>query len=223
MRHVIAKFNEPARPVRWASTRSVPKGWNRNTHYHDRLLAALPVDCRRVLDVGCGLGTFARRLARVVEHVDALDRDRETLAQAERLSGGLPNVRFVEADFLTRQPEGPYDAVSMVAVLHHMPFREALIKAAALLRPGGVLLVLGLDRSPSWSHYVTTGAVATLISGWHRIVHRSSPVGAPIAEPQMTLREIRDECAPLLPDAVIRRHALLRYSLIWTKPSDTAD
>ena len=71
-------------------TRSVPEGWNRNAHYHDRLLAALPVDCRRVLDVGCGLGTFARRLARVVEHVDALDRDRDALAQAERLSRDLP-------------------------------------------------------------------------------------------------------------------------------------
>ena len=178
----------------------------------------MPVDCRRVLDVGCGLGTFARRLARVVEHVDALDRDRDALAQAERLSRDLPNVRFVEADFLTWQPEGPYDAVSMVAVLHHLPFRAALIKAAALLRPGGVLLVLGLDRSPSLSHYVTTRAVATLISGWYRAIHHSSPVGAPITAPQMTLREISDECASLLPRVVIRRHALLRYSLIWTKP-----
>src|SRR6186713_2155197 len=96
---------------------SVPEGWNRNTHYHDQLLAALPVDCRRVLDVGCGLGTFARRLARVVEQVDALDRDPDTLTQAARLSRDLPNVRFVEADFLTWRPETPYDAVSMVAVL----------------------------------------------------------------------------------------------------------
>jgi 2-polyprenyl-3-methyl-5-hydroxy-6-metoxy-1,4-benzoquinol methylase len=198
--------------------RSVPEGWNRNTHYHDRLLAALPVDCRRVLDVGCGLGTFARRLARGAEHVDALDRDRDALAQAERLSRDLPNVRFVEADFLTWQPDGPYDAVSMIAVLHHLPFRAALMKAAALLRPGGVLLVLGLDRSPSLRHYVTTGAVAILMSGWYRVIHYSAPVGAPIAEPQMTLREIGDECASLLPGVVIRRHALLRYSLIWTKP-----
>jgi 2-polyprenyl-3-methyl-5-hydroxy-6-metoxy-1,4-benzoquinol methylase len=195
----------------------VREGWNRNTHYHDRLLAGLPADCRRVLDVGCGLGTFARRLARVVEHVDALDRDREALAQAQRLSRNLPNVHFVEADFLAWQPEGPYDAVSMVAVLHHLPFRAALVKTAALLRPGGVLLVLGLDRSPSLSHYVTTGAVAALISGWYRAIHQSAPVGAPIAEPQMTLREVRDECASLLPGVVIRRHALLRYSLIWTK------
>jgi trans-aconitate methyltransferase len=199
-------------------TRPFSEGWNRNTHYHDRLLAALPVDCRRALDIGCGCGTFARRLARVAEHVDAIDRDHDVLAQAERASRDLPNLRFIEADFLSWQPEGTYDAVSMVAVLHHLPLRAALTKASALLRPGGALLVLGLDRSPSLSHYVATGIVATLASAWYRSVHHSSPVGAPIAAPQMTLRQIRDECAPLLPGVTIRRHALLRYSLIWTKP-----
>ncbi len=196
---------------------SVREGWNRNTHYHDRLLAALPADCRRALDVGCGLGTFARRLGGVVAHVDALDRDRGVIARAKRLSDALPNVHFVEADFITWRPEGPYDAVTMVAVLHHLPFRAALMKAAALLRPGGVLLVLGLDRSPSWRHYVTTGVVAALISAWYRALHGSLPVGAPIAEPQMTLADIREQAASLLPGAVIRRNALLRYSLMWTK------
>ena len=201
-----------------ADTYSVPDGWNRNTHYHDRLLAALPADCRRVLDVGCGTGAFARRLARVVQHVDALDRDLAVLAQARRLSVDVPNVRFVEADFMTWQPEGAYDAVSMVAVLHHLPFRAALIRAAGLLGSGGVLVVLGLDRSPSFSHYVATGAAATLISAWYRMFYRSAPVGAPITAPMMTLREIREEGASLLPGVVIRRHALLRYSLLWTKP-----
>ena len=77
---------------------------------------------------------------------------------------------------------------------------------------------MNFDRSPSLSHYVTTGAVATLISAWYRAIHHSSPLGAPIAEPQMTLREIRDEGESLLPGVVIQRHALLRYSLIWAKP-----
>ena len=200
--------------------RSSPDGWNRNTHYHDRLLAALPADPRRALDVGCGLGTFARRLAPIVKHVDALDRDHATLLQAEQLSRGLPNIRFVEADFLEWEPQGLYDAVSMIAVLHHLPFQPTLTKAAALLRPGGVMLVLGLDRSPSPTHYVLSGVVATLISGWYRTFNRSLAVGAPIAEPQMTFTEMSDGCAALLPGAVVRRHALLRYSLVWAKPHD---
>ena len=38
-------------------------GWNHNTHYHVRLLQAVPCPCGRALDVGCRLGGFARRLA----------------------------------------------------------------------------------------------------------------------------------------------------------------
>ncbi|HWF30776.1 MAG TPA: methyltransferase domain-containing protein, partial [Mycobacterium sp.] len=34
----------------------------------------LPPRCHRVLDVGCGAGSFATRLARRVEQVDAVDR-----------------------------------------------------------------------------------------------------------------------------------------------------
>ena len=51
-------------------------GWNHNTHYHEQLLRAVPRPCRRALDIGCGVGQFARRLASVVEHVDAIDLNR---------------------------------------------------------------------------------------------------------------------------------------------------
>jgi trans-aconitate methyltransferase len=199
--------------------RSDPDGWNRNTHYHDHLLAAIPAGCRRALDVGCGLGTFARRLSRVSAHVDALDRDPGVIERATQLSEGVPNIRFIEADFMTWSPQPPYDVVSTVAVVHHMPFRDAVTKAADLLRPGGVLLVLGLDRSPNVIHYVATGAIATSITLWYRVVRRMAIVGAPIEDPHMTLQEIREEAARLLPGATIRRHALLRYSLVWTKPT----
>jgi ubiquinone/menaquinone biosynthesis C-methylase UbiE len=48
--------------------------WDHNAYYHRLLLAQLPQRCDRVLDVGCGAGSFATRLARRVEHVDAVDR-----------------------------------------------------------------------------------------------------------------------------------------------------
>jgi trans-aconitate methyltransferase len=197
---------------------SDPHGWNRNTHYHDQLLASIPPGCRRALDIGCGLGTFARRLSRVSAHVDALDRERGVIERARRLSQDMPNIRFIEADFMTWAPETTYDAVSMIAAVHHLPFSTAIAKAADLLRPGGVLLVVGLDRSPNLFHYLATGAIATLITLWYRAVRRVAVVGAPIEDPQMTLREIREETSRLLPGATIRRHALLRYSLVWTKP-----
>ncbi len=47
--------------------------WDHNAHYHEFLLQRLPARPGRALDVGCGTGAFARRLAQRAEAVDAVD------------------------------------------------------------------------------------------------------------------------------------------------------
>ena len=47
--------------------------WDHNGWYHRLLLAQVPPDAARVLDVGCGAGTLARRLASRTRSVDAVD------------------------------------------------------------------------------------------------------------------------------------------------------
>lgn len=37
-------------------------GWDSNIHYHTFLRKHLPSHMARALDIGCGTGTFARRL-----------------------------------------------------------------------------------------------------------------------------------------------------------------
>ena len=193
-------------------------GWNHNIHYHPELLRAVPRPCLRALDAGCGLGAFARRLARVAAVVDAIDRDAVVVARARELSAGTPNLRLTHADFLT-WPESSYDFVSLVATLHHLPFVEALTKAASLLRPNGVLAVLGLHRNASVFD-LAPNVVVFPVSLCRRLVHGASEVGAPTRDPTMTLTEIRTEAAAALPGAVFRRHLLWRYSVIWSKGPD---
>ena len=141
-----------------------PDGWNHNTHYHDLLLQSVPRPCHRALDVGCGLGTFARRLSTLTDHVDAVDEAPAVIRRARELSAHVRNVRFIEADFMTWSADDTYDLVSMIAVLHHLPFEDALHRAATLLRPGGVLLVLGLDRTSSPLHLLVRGLVGYPVS-----------------------------------------------------------
>ena len=50
--------------------------WDHNAYYHCLLLRHLPRPGNRVLDVGCGAGTFAVELAERAGNVDALDRSR---------------------------------------------------------------------------------------------------------------------------------------------------
>lgn len=47
--------------------------WNHNLHYHRAILDTVPDRCRRALDVGCGEGSLARDLRRVVPHLVAVE------------------------------------------------------------------------------------------------------------------------------------------------------
>lgn len=47
--------------------------FDHNDHYHRLLLRQVPRNCGAALDVGCGTGRFARRLARLGMEVDAVD------------------------------------------------------------------------------------------------------------------------------------------------------
>jgi SAM-dependent methyltransferase len=118
-------------------------GWNHNVQYHDFVLRAIPSGCERALDAGCGRGGLSRKLAHRSKEVVAIDADRECIENA-----AAPNVTFIHADILAHPfPPGTCDFVVAVASLHHLPLRPALELVARLLRPGGVLVIVGLYRS----------------------------------------------------------------------------
>lgn len=95
---------------------------------------------RRVLEVGCGDGRLAARLAGAGHEVTALNRDLSRAApEAEA------GVELVEADFL-RFEARPFDAVVFASSLHHVaPLGSALARAAGLLAADGVLAVDDFD------------------------------------------------------------------------------
>lgn len=43
-------------------------------------------------------------------------------------------------------PCGPYDVITCVAALHHLPFTETLTRFRDQLAPGGTLVVVGCAR-----------------------------------------------------------------------------
>lgn len=191
--------------------------WNHNVHYFPVVLDAIPGGARRALDVGCGEGMLTRQLRERVPEVIGLDLDEAGLALARRQND---EITYVRGDFLTCPFEpGSFDLISMVATLHHMDLSAALARARELLRPGGVLCVIGLARGRPLHdiHIELAAAVTHRFHAWRNGVwQHPSPVQAP-SETYAEMRRISDEA---LPGSHFRRRVLWRYSLIWAKARD---
>ena len=118
-------------------------------HVHALVLGELAPDDRRVLDLGCGVGTAALYLARrrAVEVIGvSISPEQVRLGQryAERDSGLLGSVRFVVADF-TDLPDDltGFDlAFAIESFVHATDAAAFFDEAARALRPGGALVVV---------------------------------------------------------------------------------
>ena len=116
-------------------------------------LASLLEHHALAVDAGTGDGALLDVLAPAFDRVVALDRSAAQLARAERrvLARGYDNVELFSAEIGDREVRRAVgagaDVVVAARVLHHAPLpRETLKSLAALLRPGGALLLLDYAR-----------------------------------------------------------------------------
>lgn len=191
--------------------------WNHNIHYHPLLLRAVPSGAR-VLDVGCGEGVLTRELAGRAETVLGVDIDAPSVDLA-RSTTVEANIDYLCADVLSHPfTMASFDAVVSVATLHHLGTEAGLKRLASLVRPGGVLGVVGLASSelPRDLPWELAAAVGTRLWRWRRgYWEHSAPK---VWNTPDTYRTVRNVAERLLPGVRYRRHLLWRYSLLWLRP-----
>lgn len=95
----------------------------------------------RVLDVGCGWGSFTEHAGRHGIHVTSLtiSHQSETFVKdlIQRLA--LP-AQVLNEDFLDHRSPEPYDAIVILGVMEHLPDYPAVLRRLEhLLKPGGRL------------------------------------------------------------------------------------
>lgn len=194
--------------------------WNHNSHFHKYLLRQFPSRIDHALDVGCGLGTFALKLSGRSEFVDALDVDVEILKEASRRHNAS-NISYQHADFLEADlPKNSYDAIAVIATLHHMDLEAALNKIKVLLRPSGKLLILGLYREASVVDYMYSFVSIPLNLGYSILHRKSTVISGKVAQTrpaQLSLKQIKTVSNNVIPGFRLQRHLFWRYSLIWQK------
>ena len=103
----------------------------------DLIRRTIPLSGAVLLDLGCGDGAMARRLAAEGARVTGVEVDAAAVARA----GTQIDVIEARAEDLPF-PAASFDAVLMLKSLHHVPVAlmpQALAEVARVLRPGGLL------------------------------------------------------------------------------------
>ncbi|MFC7326460.1 class I SAM-dependent methyltransferase [Marinactinospora rubrisoli] len=195
--------------------------WNTNVARHPDILREVPKGCGDALDVGCGDGLLARKLAARARTVTGIDISPEMIALARASAAGHPGLTFIEGDFRTAGlPTGGYDFVCSVATIHHMDFEAALTRMRELLRPGGTLVVVGLARPATPGEWAAEIAATPVVSVAKTLRRAHGPDGMPTSDPRMSYGQVRAAGRRILPGVRYRWHVLRRYSLVWRRPAD---
>jgi 2-polyprenyl-3-methyl-5-hydroxy-6-metoxy-1,4-benzoquinol methylase len=167
----------------------------------DAVIESVPKGSR-VLDVGCGVGLLLALLARRGRACASIGFDSSERAielanamlKAHASETWVREVSFQHRAVEAGYPEGQFDAVVMIDVMHHVPpmnHREALIGAAARVAPGGLLVYKDMCLRPRWRAAANRMHDLTVARQW---IHQR-PIGqieAWALDAGLRLRDSRD-------------------------------
>jgi SAM-dependent methyltransferase len=202
----------------------------------DSLPPDLPERRDRALDVGCGTGILAMRLAEQFRRVVGLDISASMIAVANRRRRAQRrhNVDFVLADMTALPcPAASFDYVVSTAAIHRVRVGEALTALHRLVRPGGILVVVSLvsvrPRLDACPLVQVAGALRSIpaylrshgpAATWRIVRFRTSPawlrLHATVRIP--TPDDFREACARILPGCTFRATSPWTLASVWRAP-----
>jgi 2-polyprenyl-3-methyl-5-hydroxy-6-metoxy-1,4-benzoquinol methylase len=136
--------------------RNLPKA---QEEYCRFLLEHIPADAKRILDVGCGAGSVASKLATRGHQIDCVSPSSFLNSQAKAVLGD--RARIFECKYEDYNTTDIYDVIMFCESFQYVKMEISLAKAISQLRPGGSLVICDFFRNPDDQ--------GSPISGGHRI------------------------------------------------------
>lgn len=107
---------------------------------------------KSVLDLGCGGGILTETLSQFSEQVIGIDVTESLIQIATTHAAALPHpptYRTVAVEDLAQESDALFDIITCMEMLEHVPAPDQILKACAtLLKPGGMLILSTLNRTP---------------------------------------------------------------------------
>ena len=193
--------------------------------YEEFLARQAPSQAKTILDVGCGLGRLAAKLAAPNRTVMGVDLSSEMVAQARKLEDPAGRLVFRCGNFLEMEfPQSGFDCVISAAALHHMPTETAIQRMLKLLRPEGTLVIHDL-RSASGALNRASLTAAGIVNCLERFIRtgrlfqeralREAWAKHGARERYLAMNEVRALAKRLLPSAMVYRHWFWMYTIVW--------
>jgi SAM-dependent methyltransferase len=117
------------------------------------LAELITTEPRVALDVGCGTGDVARRMAPLVARLDAVDVSWRMIARGQALPGGdAANLRWIVGAAEEAPLEPPYGLITAGESLQWMEWSVLLPRLHTILAPGAYLALVERGEQPTpWS------------------------------------------------------------------------
>jgi SAM-dependent methyltransferase len=205
--------------------------WPGEVAFYQGLAAAAQARGQAVLEIGCGTGRIALRLAQAGVQVVGLDKSPEMLAVAQAKSGDLLTLRWVQADMRDFDLQAHFGLIILPGhVFQHMLTPDAQVAALTCIRrhlaAGGVLVVHLDHQELDWLGALTqtlggvfepSGEVLDPVSG-RRVCTRRAWWYAPATQTASTVAQVEEYDAQ---DRVVARwetellplHCVFRYEM----------
>ena len=128
-------------------------------NYSDFVISHIPDGVRSILDVGCGSGQMAKKLADMGYQVDGVSPSHFLAQQARELLG--KKSRIFECLYEQLETEELYDVILFGESFQYIDIEQALKKTVAFLNGDGYMLICDFFRKEI--------ASKSIISGGHRL------------------------------------------------------